>query len=221
MQTDGQLKTGRDVAIACLLGAEEFGFATTALVAEGCVMMRVCHIDTCPVGVATQNPELRKKFTGKPEYVENFMMFVAEEVREIMAELGFRSLNEMVGHSELLDMNEAIAHWKAKDLDFSPIFYKPPHDGRVYCFKKQDHGLEKSLDRRELLAISHKSSTAATYSHPSCVWMRHAPPPISDSASGLQNSGQARSQPPDVTFRIGRRRHVFPRRLRANCSLAH
>ncbi len=114
-------------------------------------MMRVCHKDTCPVGVATQNPELRKKFAGKPEHVMNFMMFIAEEVREIMAELGFRTIDDMVGHSELLEMNEAIAHWKARKLDFSPIFYKPSHPGRAYCFKKQDHGLEKSLDRRELV----------------------------------------------------------------------
>jgi glutamate synthase (ferredoxin) len=135
------------------LGAEEFGFATAALVAEGCIMMRVCHLDTCPVGVATQNPELRKKFAGKPEYVVNFMMFIAEEVREIMAELGFRTINEMVGHSELLEMNEAIAHWKSKGLDFSAVFYRPQESslGPVYCVQKQDHGLENALDTRILL----------------------------------------------------------------------
>ncbi len=153
VMTDGQLKTGRDVAIACLLGAEEFGFATAALVAEGCVMMRACHLDTCPVGVATQNPELRKKFTGKPEYVVNFMLYVAEEMREIMAELGFKTVNEMVGHSERLETNEAIAHWKAKGLDFSAIFHRPAESdlGPVYCIQKQDHGLDKALDNEVLI----------------------------------------------------------------------
>ncbi len=153
VQTDGQLKTGRDVAIACLLGAEEFGFATAALVAEGCIMMRVCHLDTCPVGIATQNPELRKKFTGKPEYVVNFMTFVADELREIMAELGFKTVSDMVGHSELLEMNEALAHWKSKGLDLSPIFYKPEEAnlGPVHCVQKQDHGLDKALDNEVLI----------------------------------------------------------------------
>ncbi len=153
VQTDGQLKTGRDVAIACLLGAEEFGFATAALVSEGCIMMRVCHLDTCPVGIATQNPELRKKFTGKPEHVVNFMMFIAEELREIMAELGFKTVNDMVGHSEMLEMNGAIAHWKSKGLDFSPIFHRPEESnlGPVYCVQKQDHGLDKALDNEVLI----------------------------------------------------------------------
>ena len=153
VQTDGQLKTGRDVVVAALLGAEEYGFATAALVAEGCIMMRVCHLDTCPVGIATQNPELRKKFTGKPEYVVNFMMFIAEEVRELMAELGFKTINEMVGHSERLEMNEAIQHWKTKGLDFSAIFYRPEesNNGPVYCVQKQDHGLDQALDNKVLI----------------------------------------------------------------------
>jgi len=153
VQTDGQLKTGRDVAIGALLGAEEFGFATAALVAEGCIMMRVCHLDTCPVGIATQNPELRKKFTGKPEYVVNFMMFIAEELREIMAELGFRKLTDMVGRSDLLEMNEAFAHWKSKGLDLSAIFTRPEgsDSGPVYCVQKQDHGLDKALDNEVLI----------------------------------------------------------------------
>src|SRR6187402_1583302 len=125
VQTDGQLKTGRDVAIAALLGAEEFGFSTAPLVASGCIMMRKCHLNTCPVGVATQDPVLRKKFSGKPEHVVNFMMFVAEELREIMAQLGFKTLNEMVGRSDLLDMKQAIDHYKAKGLDFTSIFHKP------------------------------------------------------------------------------------------------
>ena len=121
VQTDGQLKMGRDVAIATLLGAEEFGFATTALVASGCIMMRACQKDTCPVGIATQRPELRKKFSGKPEHVVNFMTFVAEEMREIMAELGFNTVNEMVGQSQMLNKRDAVEHWKAHGLDFSPI----------------------------------------------------------------------------------------------------
>jgi glutamate synthase (ferredoxin) len=150
VETDGQLRSGRDVVIAALLGAEEYGFATVALVSSGCVMMRVCHLDTCPVGVATQNPELRKKFIGKPEYVVNFMTFVAEEAREIMAELGFRTFNEMVGHSELLDTNRALTHWKAKGLDFGPIFARPEESelGPVIKVREQDHGLAKALDKK-------------------------------------------------------------------------
>ena len=132
VEVDGQLKTGRDVVIGALLGAEEFGFATAPLVALGCIMMRVCHLNTCPVGVATQDPELRKKFTGDPEHVVNFMRFIAEEVRELMAQLGFRTLDEMVGRSERLEMTKAVDHYKARGLDFSPIFYQPKvgADGR-------------------------------------------------------------------------------------------
>jgi glutamate synthase (NADPH) large chain len=148
VQTDGQLKTGRDVAVAALLGAEEFGFATAPLVASGCIMMRVCHLDTCPVGVATQNPELRKKFAGRPEHVVNFMLFIAEELREIMAQLGFRSINEMVGRVELLDTKKAIEHYKAKGLDFSKIFHRPvpKNNSPLYCVLSQDHGIDKALD---------------------------------------------------------------------------
>ena len=148
VQTDGQLKTGRDVMIAALLGAEEFGFATAPLVVSGCVMMRVCHLDTCPVGIATQNPELRKKFTGKPEFVVNFMEFIAEEVRELLAQLGCRSLEEAIGRVELLDVAAAVEHWKADGLDLTPILYGPPvpEDSTRYCSKSQDHGLEKALD---------------------------------------------------------------------------
>ena len=153
VETDGQLKTGRDVAIACLLGAEEFGFATTALVTLGCLMMRVCHKNTCPVGVATQDPELRKKFNGDAEAVVNFMKYIAEEVRETMAKLGYRSINEMVGKVERLEMRNAIDHWKAKGLDYSKILYKPQVGPEVgtYCQMKQDHLLDKSLDMREVL----------------------------------------------------------------------
>jgi glutamate synthase (NADPH/NADH) large chain len=148
VQTDGQLKTGRDVVIAALLGAEEFGFATAPLVVSGCVMMRVCHLDTCPVGVATQNPKLREKFTGRAEYVVNFFEFIAQEVREYLAQLGFRSIAEAVGHAELLDKRRAIEHWKAAGLDLSPIFHVPglPPRAARHQVVAQDHGLEKALD---------------------------------------------------------------------------
>jgi len=155
VETDGQLKTGRDVAIAALLGAEEFGFATAPLVATGCIMMRVCHLNTCPAGVATQDPRLREKFKGKPEHVVNFMRFVAEELREIMAQLGFRTLEEMVGRVDRLEPRAAIEHWKAKGLDFSNLLYAPEVDpdwGR-YCQDEQDHGIERSLDMTALLEL--------------------------------------------------------------------
>ncbi len=150
VETDGQLKTGRDVTIAALLGADEFGFASAALVASGCIMMRVCHLNTCPVGIATQDPELRKKFEGKPEHVVNFMMFIAEEVREYMAQLGFRSMDEMIGHVECLEANEAITHWKAKGVDLGKILYRPeaPPEVAIHNVEKQDHGLDQALDRR-------------------------------------------------------------------------
>ncbi|MBL4775897.1 MAG: glutamate synthase large subunit [Mariprofundus sp.] len=148
VECDGQLKTGRDVAIACLLGAEEFGFATAPLVASGCVMMRVCHLNTCPVGIATQNPELRKKFKGKPEHVVNFMYFVAQELREIMAKLGFKTIEEMVGKVEKLSRNKAIDYYKAHGIDLSPILHKVEVDDNVQLYNTttQDHNLEKSLD---------------------------------------------------------------------------
>ena len=148
VECDGQLKTGRDVAIACLLGAEEFGFATAPLVASGCVMMRACHLNTCPVGIATQNPELRKKFKGKPEHVVNFMYFVAQELREIMAKLGFRTVDEMVGKVEKLDRNKAIEHYKSRGIDLSPILHKVNVDDNVKLHNTtvQDHQLEKALD---------------------------------------------------------------------------
>ncbi|QXE92622.1 glutamate synthase large subunit [Geomonas subterranea] len=155
VEVDGQLKTGRDVAIAALLGAEEFGFATAPLVTLGCVMMRVCHSNTCPAGVATQDPELRKNFSGKPEYVVNYMRFIAQEVREIMAELGFRTFNEMVGRANRLEPKRAVAHWKAQGLDFSNVLYQPQTGikGSRFCTESQDHGLEKSLDMTRLLEI--------------------------------------------------------------------
>jgi glutamate synthase (NADPH/NADH) large chain len=148
VQADGQLKTGRDVIIAALLGAEEFGFASAPLVVSGCIMMRVCHLDTCPVGVATQNPELRARFSGKPEFVVNFFEFIAEEVREYLARLGFRTLEEIIGRTDLLDAVLAVEHWKASGLDLSPILYTPPlPDGAALsCVTRQDHGLDKALD---------------------------------------------------------------------------
>jgi len=153
VQVDGQLKTGRDVVVAALMGAEEFGFATAPLVVSGCVMMRVCHLNTCPVGVATQDPELRKNFTGKPEFVENFFRFVAQEVREYMAQLGFRTVDEMIGHVERLNVRPAVDHWKAKGLDYSAILYQPevPPDAPRRCTTRQNHGLEGALDN-ELIA---------------------------------------------------------------------
>lgn len=151
VQVDGQLKTGRDVVIAALLGAEEFGFATAPLVVSGCIMMRVCHLDTCPVGVATQNPVLRERFNGKPEFVENFFMFIAEEVRELMAQLGFRTINEMVGQVGALDTTKAAEHWKAHKLDLTPVLYEPESafmNQDLYCSSRQDHGLDKALDQQ-------------------------------------------------------------------------
>ncbi|TAK92615.1 MAG: glutamate synthase subunit alpha [Burkholderiaceae bacterium] len=150
VQADGQMKTGRDVAIAALLGADEFGFATAPLVVEGCIMMRKCHLNTCPVGVATQDPELRKKFSGKPEHVVNFFFFIAEEVREIMAQLGIRKFDELIGRADLLDKKKAIAHWKAQGLDFSRIFHQPdvPADVPRYQVEEQDHLLHKALDHK-------------------------------------------------------------------------
>ena len=148
VQADGQLKTGRDVIIAALLGAEEFGFASAPLVVSGCIMMRVCHLDTCPVGVATQNPELRARFSGKPEFVVTFFEFIAEEVREYLAQLGFRSLEEIVGRVDLLDAALAVDHWKASGLDLSRMLYRPelPDDAALSCKQSQDHGLDKALD---------------------------------------------------------------------------
>ncbi|MFG2862883.1 glutamate synthase large subunit [Streptomyces sioyaensis] len=163
VQTDGQLKTGRDVVIAALLGAEEYGFATAPLVVSGCVMMRVCHLDTCPVGIATQNPTLRERFNGKAEYVVNFFQFIAEEVREILAELGFRSLDEAIGHAELLNTARAVNHWKAQGLDLAPLLHVPElAEGAVrHQVIEQDHGLEKALDN-ELIKLAADALSADT-----------------------------------------------------------
>ena len=168
VQVDGQMKTGRDVMIGALLGGEEFGFATAPLVVSGCVMMRVCHLDTCPVGIATQNPELRERFSGKPEFVVNFFEFIAEEVRELLAELGFRTLEEAIGHAEFLDTSKAIEHWKASKLDLTPILQMPePDEGDARtCTQVQDHGLERALDieliQRAAAALDHKERVEFT-----------------------------------------------------------
>jgi glutamate synthase (NADPH/NADH) large chain len=156
VETDGQLKTGRDVIIAALLGAEEFGFATAPLVATGCIMMRVCHLNTCPAGVATQDPQLRAKFAGKPEHVVNFMKFIAEDMREIMAALGFRTIEEMIGRTDRLEAKKAVDHWKAKGLDFSNILYQPDVGAEVgrFCSQKQDHGIDRSYDMTTLLELA-------------------------------------------------------------------
>jgi glutamate synthase (NADPH/NADH) large chain len=158
VQADGQMKTGRDVVIGALLGADEFGFATAPLVVEGCIMMRKCHLNTCPVGVATQDPELRKKFSGKPEHVVNFFFFIAEEAREIMAQLGIRKFDDLIGHTELLDTKKSIEHWKARGLDFSKIFQAPNVPASVPKFQveTQDHGLSTALDH----ALIEKSKAA-------------------------------------------------------------
>jgi glutamate synthase (ferredoxin) len=155
VQTDGQLKTGRDVAIAALLGAEEFGFSTAPLVVMGCIMMRVCHLNTCPVGIATQDPRLRAKFAGEPEFVATFFRFIAEEVREIMASLGFRTMEEMIGRADRLDVRQAVEHWKAKGLDLTPLLHRPAVGPEVAIRKvvEQDHGLEKSLDMTTLVPM--------------------------------------------------------------------
>ena len=150
MQVDGGVRTGRDVVIGALLGADEFGFATAPLIALGCIMMRKCHLNTCPVGVATQDPVLRAKFKGQPEHAINYFFFVAEEVREIMAALGYRSLNEMIGQSQCLDTQRAIGHWKARGLDFERLFHKPevPDSVAIYHCERQKHGLDKVLDNK-------------------------------------------------------------------------
>jgi glutamate synthase (NADPH/NADH) large chain len=163
VQADGQMKTGRDVIIATLLGAEEFGFATAPLVVSGCIMMRACHLDTCPVGIATQNPELRKRFNGQPEFVINFFEYIAEEVREYLAELGFRTLKEAVGHVELIDAEKAVNHWKAQGLDISPMLMVPqnPYSSTPYMSVAQDHGLADALDN-QLIALSKAALADAT-----------------------------------------------------------
>lgn len=156
LETDGKMLSGRDLAVAVLLGAEEYGFATAPLVAVGCIMMRVCQMDTCPVGVATQNPDLRKNFTGDPQHVVNFMTFVAQDLREIMASLGFRTIEEMVGRTDCLDAAQASQHWKKKGVDLSSLLHVPemPEGSTRFCSKRQNHGLEETLDVSKLLDLA-------------------------------------------------------------------
>jgi glutamate synthase (NADPH) large chain len=165
VQTDGQLRTGRDVAIATMLGAEEWGIATAALIVEGCIMMRKCHLNTCPVGIATQDPDLRKRFTGKADHVINFFTFIVQELREIMAELGFRTVNEMVGKVEMLKFRKDVGHWKYKAVDLSPILYKEPADESVGQYRtiKQDHGIEDVLDRKLIQKAVNTLETGKQY----------------------------------------------------------
>ena len=155
VQVDGQMKTGRDVVIAALLGAEEFGFATAPLIVAGCIMMRVCHLDTCPVGIATQNPELRKRFTGTPEFIENFFLFLAEEVRGYLAELGFRTIDEAIGRADLIETRPAVHHWKAHGLDLAALLHVPDLDDTAARRQttKQDHRLERALDNQLIAAV--------------------------------------------------------------------
>jgi glutamate synthase (NADPH/NADH) large chain len=163
LQVDGQMKTGRDVVIGAMLGADEFGFATAPLVVEGCIMMRKCHLNTCPVGIATQDPELRKRFTGQPEHVVNFFFFIAEEVRELMSSLGIKKFDDLIGRSDLLDMKKGIDHWKIQGLDFSRIFHQPdvPEEVGKFNTEPQDHGLEYALDndiiKKAISAIENKT----------------------------------------------------------------
>jgi glutamate synthase (NADPH/NADH) large chain len=166
VQADGQMKTGRDVIIAALLGAEEFGFATAPLVVSGCIMMRVCHLDTCPVGIATQNPELRKRFSGKPEFVVNFFEYIAEEVREYLAQLGFRTLQEAVGRVEALDVKHAVNHWKAQGLDIEPILVTPqnPYNQTRHHSVQQDHGLRDALDTSLIAKCANAIESGSTIS---------------------------------------------------------
>jgi glutamate synthase (NADPH/NADH) large chain len=169
VQVDGQMKTGRDVLIGALLGADEFGFATAPLVVEGCIMMRKCHLNTCPVGVATQDPVLRRRFSGQPEHVVNYFFFVAEEVRELMAQIGIRSFNELIGRSDLLDMQKGISHWKAQGLDYSRIFHRPENKVGDAGFSLRTTGSRsgKALDN-QLIELANRRSMAARRSASTC-----------------------------------------------------
>lgn len=204
VQADGQMKTGRDVVIGAMLGAEEFGFATSALVVCGCVMMRKCHKNTCPVGIATQDPELRKRYTGKPEHVINFFMMLAEEVREYLAQLGFKKLDDIIGRSDLLETNRAIDFWKTKNLDFSSIFQKPAESGlAVRCSRKQDHGIDKFFDFRLLDKVkdSIKSKKPFETELPICNVDRTAGTMISNEIAKLYGNAGLPEDSIKVTFR--------------------
>src|SRR5205823_2032890 len=186
VQVDGGIRTGRDVVVGALLGADEFGFSTAPLIAAGCIMMRVCHLNTCPVGVATQDPVLRKRFKGAPEHVINYFFFVAEEARELMAELGYRTFNEMIGQMQMLDRRQVIAHWKARGLDFSRLFFKPeaPSGVAIYNCEPQDHKIHDILDRR-LIA---QARAALAHATPVCI---ESPIKNTDRTVGAMLSGEA------------------------------
>ncbi len=217
VQTDGQMKTGRDVIIAALLGAEEFGFATAPLVVSGCIMMRVCHLDTCPVGVATQNPELRARFNGQPEFVETFFEYIAEEVRELLASLGFRTMAEAIGHVEVLDTRAAVDHWKASGLDLTPILHQPESafEQDLYCTGTQDHGLEGALDN-ELIAQAGPRAGARSARHDRAAHPQREPHGRHDARArgdeALQGRRPARRHDPGALHRV---RRPELRRLRA------
>jgi glutamate synthase (ferredoxin) len=202
VQVDGQMKTGRDVVIGALLGAEEYGFATAPLVVMGCIMMRVCHLNTCPVGIATQDPELRKKFTGTPEMVQNFFRFIAEEVRELMAELGFRTMDEMIGRADCLDAERAVHHWKAKGLDLAPLLHQPDLPASIARrrVRAQDHGLEVTLDndliRAAMPAIEHKTPVELT------AYIRNADRTVGTMLGSEITRRHGGSGLPDDTLRI-------------------
>ena len=203
VQVDGQLKTGRDVIIGAMLGAEEFGFATTALVVCGCVMMRKCHSNTCPVGVATQDPELRKRYTGKADHVVNFFMMLAEEIREYLAELGFAKLDDIVGRSDLLETNEAINFWKTKNLDFSKIFEKVGDDSLpVRCFTSQDHGMDKAYDVDIIKVTKNaiKNQTKISKTFDICNMNRTAGAMLSNQVAKLYGNAGMPSDTLDLTF---------------------
>ena len=201
LQTDGQLKTGRDVAIATLLGADEYGFATAPLIALGCIMMRKCHLNTCPVGVATQDPELRKKFNGEPEHVVNYFFMVAKELRMIMADLGFRTINEMVGRVDALNVQPAVEHWKAKGIDLTTILapaQQPDNCLGVYAQHAQDHGLEMALDNQ-----------ADRGAEPALTAARRCRRPWRSSIPTESSAGCCRARSPRGTADAGGRHHPF------------
>ena len=227
VQVDGQMKTGRDVVVAALLGAEEFGFATAPLVVMGCVMMRVCHLNTCPVGIATQDPELRKTFNGKPEFVQNFFRFIAEEVRELMAELGFRTLDEMIGRAECIDFEPAKDHWKAKGLDLSPVLFVPEsrRGPGAPQYLQAGSGLAHVLDHQliegAMPALEHRAPVEMSFAdsqHRSHD--RHDARLRGDAA--VWRRGIARRHHPRQLHRIGRAelRRVHPERHHARRSKA-
>jgi glutamate synthase domain-containing protein 2/glutamate synthase domain-containing protein 1/glutamate synthase domain-containing protein 3 len=221
IEADGQLKTGRDVAIAALLGAEEFGFSTAPLIASGCIMMRVCHLNTCPVGIATQDPELRRKFAGKPEHVVNFMFFVAEELREIMAELGFTKLDDMVGRTDLLDFVDLSSHWKARHVDLLPVLFRPGKrigDGAIRNVARQDHALGDSLDNTRLLKLAKPAIDHGTKVFPEEQLIKNTDRSVGTTLSGVIARKYGHAGLPEDTIRVKFHGHAGQS---FGCFLAH